>query len=234
MDGFSENWQDILIGFGVTVEMALVAGIIAFLLGSLLAALRVSPIPAGRAIGAIYVQLVRNTPLLLVMLISTFALPILGVKPEINMNAWFGLADRHTLLDFDFFFLSASVALGLYTASFVCEAVRSGINAIPLGQAEAARSVGMTFTQTLRHIVLPQAIRTVVPPLTSIYIAMTKNTSVAVGVGVTEATFQMKKLNNDYSNEIVLNFIGFAVGYMILVAIISSIGSALERRMAVA
>lgn len=231
MTGFRDNWTDILIGFGVTVEMAIIGGLVALVVGALLAALRVSPIPVGRAIGATYVWLVRNTPLLLIMLIGTFMLPALGIKPEINLNAWLGLNDRHKLLDFDFFFLSATVALGLYTASFICEALRSGINAIPLGQAEAARSIGMTFDQTLRHVILPQAFRTVIPPLTSIYIAMTKNSSVAAGVGVTEATFQMRKLNNDYSSEIVLNFVGFAVGYMILVAVISTAGSRIERKL---
>jgi glutamate transport system permease protein len=85
----------------------------------------------------------------------------------------------------------------------------------------------------LRLVVLPQAYRAVIPPLTSTMIAMTKNTSVAAGVGVTEATYQMRKLNNDHSDQIVMIFIGFAIGYMILVAVISAVGTLLERRAAV-
>ena len=233
MDALRDNWRDVLTAFGVTVEMCLLAGVIAMVVGFFLAALRVSPVPIGRAIGAAYVRLVRNTPLLLIMLIVAFLLPVLDIRPEFNLNSWFGLGTHHRLLDFNVFFVFATVALGLYTASFVCEAVRSGINSIPVGQAEAARSVGMTFTQTLWLVVLPQAYRAVIPPLTSTMIAMTKNSSVAAGVGVTEAANQMAKLNNDHSDQIVSIFVGFAIGYMILVALISGAGSLLERRAAV-
>lgn len=233
MDAIRDNWSDVLIAFGLTIEMTVLAGIIAIVVGFVLGALRVSPVPVGRAIAALYVRLVRNTPLLVIMFIVVFGLPELDLRPEFNLNSWFGLETQHRLLDFNVFFVFATVALGLYTASFVCEAVRSGINSIPLGQAEAARSVGMSFGQTLRLVVLPQAYRAVIPPLTSTMIAMTKNTSVAAGVGVTEATYQMRKLNNDHSDQIVMIFIGFAVGYMILVAIISAVGTLLERRAAV-
>jgi len=233
MDAIRDNWSEVLTAFGVTIEMSVLAAIIALVVGFLLAALRVSPIPVGRAIGTAYVQLVRNTPLLLIMLIVAFGLPELDLRPELNLNSWFGLETRHALLSFDVFFIFATIALGLYTASFVCEAVRSGINSIPLGQAEAARSVGMTFGQTLLQVVLPQAYRAVIPPLTSTMIAMTKNSSVAAGVGVTEATFAMRKLTNDHADQIVSIFIGFAIGYMVLVALISAAGNFLERRAAV-
>jgi glutamate transport system permease protein len=233
MDAIRDNWREVLTAFGVTIEMSVLAAIIALVVGFVLAALRVSPIPVGRGIGAAYVQLVRNTPLLLIMLIVAFGLPELDLRPELNLNSWFGLETRHALLSFDVFFIFATVALGLYTASFVCEAVRSGINSIPLGQAEAARSVGMTFGQTLLQVVLPQAYRAVIPPLTSTMIAMTKNSSVAAGVGVTEATFQMRKLTNDHADQILAIFIGFAIGYMVLVALISAAGNLLERRAAV-
>jgi glutamate transport system permease protein len=223
---FTENWQEILTAFGVTIEMVIVAGVIAFVVGSIMAALRVSPIPLGRAVGSLYVRIIRNTPLLLIMLIFVFGLPELDIRPEVRSDT--------ELLDFNVFFIFATTALGLYTAAFVCEALRSGINAIPLGQAEAARSIGMTFGQTLRNVILPQSFRTVVPPLASAMIAMTKNSSVALGVGVTEATFVMKKLTNDYPTELFAIFIGFAIGYMILVALISLVASIIERRLAVA
>ncbi len=226
MTAFTENWQEILTAFGVTIEMVIVAGLIAFVVGSIMAALRVSPIPLGRAIGSLYVRIIRNTPLLLIMLIFVFGLPELEIRPEVRSDT--------ELLDFNVFFIFATTALGLYTAAFVCEALRSGINAIPLGQAEAARSIGMTFGQTLRNVILPQSFRTVVPPLASAMIAMTKNSSVALGVGVTEATFVMKKLTNDYPTELFAIFIGFAIGYMILVALISLVASIIERRLAVA
>jgi glutamate transport system permease protein len=233
MDAIRDNWHDVLLAFGLTVEICILAGVIALVVGFVLGALRVSPVPVGRALAGVYVRLVRNTPLLLIMLISTFMLPVLGFRPKLNLNSLFGVEKHNRLLDLDFFVLSATAALGLYTAAFVCEAVRSGINAIPVGQAEAARSIGMTFGQTLRLVVLPQAYRAVIPPLTSIMIAMTKNSSVAAGVGVTEAAFQMRKLNNEHSDQIVMIFVGFAIGYIILVLLISAVGSLLERRAAV-
>ena len=207
--------------------MILIAGVIAILVGSVMAGLRVGPIKLGRAIGTFYVYTVRNTPLLLIMLITAFGVPELDIRPEVSL----GSAD---LLQFNVFFIFATTALGLYTGAFICEALRSGINAIPLGQAEAARSIGMSFTQTLRMVILPQAFRTVIPPIASALIAMTKNSSVASGVGVAEATFQMRKLVNDNPLDLYTLFIGFALGYMLIVAVISGVATVLERRLAVA
>jgi len=177
---------------------------------------------------------VRNTPLLLIMFIFVFGLPELGIRPEVDLNQVFGIDPPIALLNFNVFYVFATTALGVYTASFVCEAVRSGINSIPAGQAEAARSVGMTFGQTLRQVIMPQAFRAVVPPVASALIAMTKNSSVAAGVGVTEATYQMRKLINDNGSELLGIFVGFALGYMFLVALISLTASRLERKMKVA
>lgn len=227
MDVFRENWHEILQGFGVTIEMVLIAGVIALVVGSLMAGLRVSPIALGRTIGSAYVYTVRNTPLLVIMLLFAFGIPNLDIRPEIRLG-------DAALLNFNVFFILATTALGLYTGAFVCEALRSGINAIPLGQAEAARSIGMTFAQTLREVILPQAFRTVLPPLASALIAMTKNTSVALAVGVTEATYVMKKLNNDNPTSLYAIFVGFALGYMLLVSIIALTSSLIERKVRVA
>ena len=234
MDVFTENRGEVLTAFGVTVEIVVLAGILAMAVGTVLAGLRVSPIPLGRAFGTGYVYVVRNTPLLLIMFLFVFGLPELGIRPEVDLNAWLGLDTRQDLLTFNVFFLFATAALGLYTAAFVCEAIRSGINAVDVGQAEAARSVGMTFGQTLRLIVLPQAFRAVIPPLASTLIAMTKNSSVAVAVGVTELTFLSKKYANDNADQLWTIFIGIALFYIFLVAIISTTATFLERRLAVA
>ena len=228
MDVFIENIDQVLTAFGRTIEMMLMAGFLALVLGFILAGLRVSPIPLGRFVGTAYVNLVRNTPLLLIMLIFVFGLPELGIVPTLNLNDLFGTS--FSLLNFNSFMIFATAALAIYTASFVCEAVRSGINSVSVGQAEAARSVGMTFGQTLQLVVLPQAFRAVIPPLASTLIAMTKNTSVAAAVGVTEATFLMKKLSNDNADKLFAIFIGFAVGYMALVFAIAGIAHLLERK----
>lgn len=234
MDTLIENSDQVLLAFGRTIEMVLMAGLLGLVVGFFLAALRVSPIPLGRAFGAAYVNTVRNTPLLLIMFIFVFALPELDIRPELDFNDLFGIDDPLRLLQFNVFYVFSTTALGLYTASFICEALRSGINSIPVGQAEAARSVGMTFSQTLRLVILPQAFRAVVPPVASALIAMTKNSSVAAGVGVAEATSVMRKLSNDNASDLWALFFGFALGYMVLVAIIAAVSSVLERRMKVA
>ncbi|HEU4512779.1 MAG TPA: amino acid ABC transporter permease [Nocardioidaceae bacterium] len=232
MNVFIENSEQFFTAFGRTIEMMIMAGVLALVLGFVLAALRVSPIPLGRLVGTAYVNVVRNTPLLLIMLIFVFGLPELGVNPSLNLNTLFGT--RLPLLSFNAFYIFATTALGIYTAAFVCEAVRSGINSIAVGQAEAARSVGMTFGQTLQLVVMPQAFRAVIPPLASTLIAMTKNSSVAAAVGVTEATFLMKKLINDNADQLLVIFLGFAAGYMVLVFAISGVAHILERKTKVA
>jgi len=227
VEWFTDNTDDIIRAFTFTVEMVAIAGLIALVVGSLMAALRVSPIPLARGIGTFYVYTVRNTPLLLVMLLFAFGLPNLGIRPEVSLGA----AD---VLRFNVFFVLATAALGLYTAAFVCEALRSGINSIPLGQAEAARAIGLPFGQTLRLVILPQAFRAVVQPVASALIAMIKNSAIAVGVGVTEMGFMMKKLTNDYPSSIWEIFIAFALAYMFLVAIVAVVAAVLERKFRVA
>ena len=234
MDTLIENADQLLVAFGRTIEMVLMAGVLAMVVGFLLAAMRVSPITLARGFGTAYVNTVRNTPLLVIMFIFVFGLPELDIRPELDFNEILGIDDPVRLLQFNVFYVFATVALGLYTASFVCEALRSGINSIPVGQAEAARSVGMTFGQTLRLVILPQAFRAVIPPLTSALIAMTKNSSVAAAVGVAELTSLMRKLVNDNGSDLWAIFFGVALFYMALVAVIAGVSILLERRMKVA
>lgn len=185
----------------------------ALALGVVLACLRVSPVPVLRAVGTSYVNVFRNIPLVVLFLITTQGLPELGVSLS--------------------FFVLAVIALGTYTAAFVCEAMRSGINAVEVGQVEAARSVGMTFTQTLRLIVLPQATRSVIPLLANILIALTKNTAIAEAFGITEATYQLDSLIRDFPGALYALFFGIAAGYVVIVFTISGAASVLERRLAV-
>lgn len=211
-----DHFPEILDGFVKTLWLLVFSGAIAAVLGTFVVAMRVSPISILRFAGASYVNVFRNTPLLLILLILVFAAPDLGFSYDVNNY-------------FNFFFVSATVGLGLYAAAFVCEALRSGVNSIPLGQAEAARSIGMTFSQSMGSVILPQAFRAVIPPLTSTYIALAKNTSVAIAIGVTEASFIMKKLNADNAAARWPIFFGFALGYIIIVAVIASVGSLAER-----
>jgi glutamate transport system permease protein len=211
----SELGSRLVEGFSLTLQLLAWSLVIATVLGTLLAAMRVSPIPPLRAFGTSYVNVFRNSPLVVLFLIAVVTLPALGLLR-------------------DSFFWRAVVALSVYSAAFVCEVVRSGVNTVQSGQAEAARSIGMTFSQTLGLIVLPQAFRAVIPPLASVYIALAKNTSVAAAFGITEATYQLSDLIEDFPGSLYFNFFGIAGGYIVIVLAISGIAALIERRVAVA
>jgi glutamate transport system permease protein len=163
----TDNWSLFLHAFGITLRLLALSALGSLVLGTVLAAFRVAPSSALRAFGTAYVTVLRNTPLTLIFVFVSFGFPYL----QVNFS----------------FFAFAVIALTVYTAAFVCEAVRSGINTVPTGQAEAARGIGMSFGQTLGLIVLPQAFRAVVPPLFSLLIALTKNTTIASGFAVADA-----------------------------------------------
>lgn len=201
-------------GFWVTLKLLGWSMLFATLLGTLLGAMRVSPVAPLRFAGTTYVNIFRNTPLVVLFLIAVVGLPGVGISPD--------------------FFWRAVIALSAYTAAFVCECIRAGVNTVDPGQAEAARSIGMGFGSSLRHVVLPQAFRAVIPPLVSVYIALAKNTSVAAAFGVTEATYQLSGLIEDFPGSLWLNFAGIALGYILIVAVLSSTASTFERRLAVA
>src|SRR4051812_38078941 len=181
MDALLDNSDRILEGFWLTIKLTAVSTVGSLLLGVLLAAMRVSPVPIMRRSAGTYVTVLRNTPLTLVLFFCAFGL-----------GANLGLTFSDTITTNAFWL--AVLGLIAYTSAFVCEAVRSGINTIPVGQAEAARSIGLTFGQTLRLVVLPQAIRTVIAPIGSVLIALTKNTTIAATVGVAEAAVVMREL----------------------------------------
>jgi glutamate transport system permease protein len=209
----TDNWELYRDGFTTTIKLFLIAAVGSLALGTVLGAMRVSPIPVLRAFGASYVNIVRNTPLTLVFAFLVFAVP----KLDVNIS----------------YFTGAIVALIVYTAAFVCEVVRSGINTVPPGQAEAARAMGMTFDQVLGTIVLPQAFRAMVPPLMSVMIAMLKNTTIAAGFSVLEAgaipSYMAERGEPQFA---VLLWI--TIGFLILIIPLVLLQRFLERRWAVA
>jgi len=200
--------------FAGTVRLFLVAAVGSLVGGGLLAAMRVSPVPILRAFGTGYVNVVRNTPLTLVFFFFAFAYP------------------RLEIVDLSFF-VRACVALIVYTSAFVCEVIRSGVNTVPVGQAEASRALGFTFGQTLSMIVLPQALRSVVPPLTSIEIALLKNTTIAAGFSVFEAGGIYQNLSERGYN-VLVGLLWVALGFLILVIPLTLLQRRLERRWSVA
>jgi glutamate transport system permease protein len=227
VDAVLDSLPEAFKAFGYTVLLFLVSGVFSLLGGTLLVAMRVGPIAVLNKAAAVYVTLVRNTPLLAVFFFFSFAAPKLGLN--------FKWVDVHIgTFDFTSFFSTSVVALTLYTSTFVCEALRSGVNAVPLGQAEAARAIGLTFAGVMRQVVLPQAVRASVPPVASTMIALLKNTSVAAVFGVIEAASQMKILTNNNADERWGIFIAFALGYVVLVELISLVAGTFERRWRIA
>lgn len=203
-------------GFLATLSLTVVSGLASLVLGTVLAAFRVSPIGPLRTFGTVYVEVVRNTPLTLMFFFWVFVAPSFGfVFPELG-------------------FWPAVVSLGLYTSAFVCEALRSGVNSVGVGQAEAARSVGMSFWQTLVNIVLPQAWRSAIPPLISVLIALAKNTSIAAGFAFTELVAISQRLANRYPADVIEVIIGVALMYLIITIPLGILASTIERKVAFA
>jgi glutamate transport system permease protein len=195
---------DLLGAFWATVQLTVYSAIGSLIWGTLLAGMRVGPVPLMRTFGTAYVNFVRNIPLTVIILFSSLGLnQTLGVKLG-------GGEDFDTIN-----FRLAVLGLIVYTSAFVCEALRSGINTVPLGQAEAARALGLNFGQVLQLIVLPQAFRAAVNPLANVLIALTKNTTVAAVIGVAEASLLMNEM---IENEAQLVLIGavFAFGFVCL------------------
>ncbi|MEO6412745.1 MAG: amino acid ABC transporter permease [Pedococcus sp.] len=210
----------LLSAFGSTVLLAALSAIGALVLGTLVAVLRVSPVRVLQLLGTWYVNVFRNTPLTLLMVSSilgaTFILGINLDPTSIKGNA----------------FRWAVVMLSIYHGAFVCEALRSGVNTIPDGQAEAARSMGLTFGQSMRHVLLPQAFRGAIAPLGSVLIALIKNTTVAAVIGVSEAANLMQvTIENEGSGLSI--FLIFALGFVILTLPLGLWLTSLSRRLAV-
>ncbi|WP_121253628.1 amino acid ABC transporter permease [Nocardioides ferulae] len=228
MEAVFSDFDEYLKAFGLTLLLFVVSGAASLVLGLFLAALRVGPVSIMRRAAALYVIMFRNTPLLMIFVFMMFAMPRLGVTflfvEEVRIGDWNPSA----------FFTRASLALTLYTSAFVCEAFRSGINAVPLGQAEAARSIGLTFGQSMRLVVLPQAGRAVIPPLTSVQVALLKNTSVAAAFGMAEAAYYMRTSLNNHADQRPEIFLMIAIGYVVLVELVTLSSYALERRWKVA
>ena len=209
MSVVTDNLGFLLGGLLVTLELTVLGFIGALLLGTVLAVFRVSPVAPLRWVGAVYVEVLRNMPLLTLLILVVFGLPDLGIT--------FSL------------FTSAALCMAAFGAAFVCEAVRGGINTVPVGQAEAARSLGFTFTQSLRYVILPPAFRTMVQPLVNIFIGVVLGSSLASAVGVSELTNRTQVLNLQSAEAVVLFLVSGAI-YLAIALLGGAAGGALERR----
>jgi glutamate transport system permease protein len=208
----THHWEIFRDGFASTIELFAISAAGSLVFGAALGAMRVCPVPTLRAFGAGYVNVVRNTPLTLIFAFGVFGAP----KLQVGLD----------------YFPTACVALTAYTSAFVCEVVRAGVNTVPVGQAEAARALGLTFSQTLRSVVLPQAVRSIVPPLMSVVIALLKNTTIAAGFSVLEAGAVSAYLAEQDEPRLGV-LIWITIGFLVLIAPLAALQRHLERRWAV-
>ncbi|MBL1103445.1 amino acid ABC transporter permease [Streptomyces sp. 5-8] len=213
MKVLTDNLSTYVEGFLGTLELTVYSSLLALALGFVMASFRVAPVGSLRIFGTVWVTVLRNTPLTLLFFAVLLGLPRFGL-----------------VLPFEVF---AVLALGCYTSAFICEALRSGINTVPTGQGEAARSLGMTFGQTLSLVVLPQAFRSVIPPVGSTLIALAKNSAIAGAFSVTELLGTYKTLG-ELGYNVVWTFVWIAVGYLAITLAISALFHVLEQKFGVA
>ena len=215
MNVILDNVPALLSGFEMTLKLTLVSGAVALVVGLFLAALRVSPLTPLRGLATTYVELLRNTPLTLVFFFLVFVAPQFGILAPLG-------------------FWTAVLALSAYTSAFVCEAIRSGITSVHLGQAEAARAIGLTFGQSLSLVILPQAVRTVIPPLINVFIALAKNTSVAAGFGTVELMATGRRIATANPAENIAVLVGVALFYLAITIPAGILAGVVERKVAFA
>jgi glutamate transport system permease protein len=199
---------------GNTLTIFLGGAVLALVIGLIVGAMRVSPIPIARGVGTVYVNLIRNTPLTLVFFFFIFGYPQLGL-PKLSTT------------------ILAILAIGIYTATYVAEVLRAGINTVPVGQAEAARAIGLPFGQVMTLVVLPQAFRSVVPPMMSVFIALLKNTTVAAGFSVLDLGAIRSYLSERGENALVV-LLWVAVIFVALVLLLSWLQRYLENKWRIA
>ena len=215
---------DVLAAFWMTVYLAFFAAIGSLLIGTVLAVMRVSPVGVLRGLGAFYVNTVRNTPLTLILLFCVLGVLYVLQVPLAPTDSPTSVRDNAIRW--------AIVGLSVYHAAFVCEALRSGVNTVDRGQAEAARAIGLTFPQSMREVIPPQAFRGAIAPLGSVLIALIKNTTVASIIGVAEASGLMKTIIENETASVTV-FLVFAIGFVILTLPVGVLFTSLSRRLAV-
>ncbi|WEV58334.1 ABC transporter permease subunit [Bifidobacterium sp. ESL0728] len=207
--------------FLVNIELTLWSALFSLILGVILLMMRISPISSLRTVAGAYVEFFKNMPLTIIMVFM-----VLGAFAQLKLTFSNSFATN--------FFWLAVTGLSLYTAAFVCESLRSGINTVPLGQAEAARALGLNFMQSATQIILPQAFRGSVAPLGNTLIALLKNSTVAAAASVaTETSSLMSEMIEFHANSIIAIFLIFAFGYVILIIPIGALTTFLSNKLAV-
>ncbi len=207
-----DNLDTFTMALGVTLLLSLLSFAGAFLVGAALAAARVSPVPPLRQAATLLTELFRNIPLVVLLFLLYFGIP----KIDIRFSP----------------FITAVIGMSLYTGAYMGETIRSGINSVAVGQAEAARSLGLGFGQVLGIVVLPQALRTVVQPIGNLFSAHAKNTAIAASISVKDLTYQANKLGQENA-EAVTTLLAVGMVYVVLLLGAGYGFAVLERRTAI-
>ncbi|TCP47328.1 glutamate transport system permease protein [Tamaricihabitans halophyticus] len=208
MDDLLKALPGLLEGLGVTLYLSIPAFLLAMVLGSMMAIFRVSRVRSLEVLGTLYVEGVRNSPLLLILLLLVFGLPDVGILLPLE--------------------LAVIIGLGLYSGTFVCEAVRSGINGVDVGMVEAARASGLTTRHVISEVLLPVALRTMIPPLATVFITTVLSSALAAAVGVTELTGATRVYNLVAAQPFVAFGIA-AAGYLLINLLIGWASAKSER-----
>lgn len=210
-DAFSwMNLNFLLDGLTVTIEVSVISIVFSFIIGGLLGILRFADIPVFSKILGVVIDIVRNLPLLLIIFFTYFALPQIGIKFDI--------------------FWSAVVALTIFESAMLSEIFRAGLNAVPKGQMEAGLSTGLTYVETMRSIILPQAIKSMIPALVSQLISLIKDTSLAVIISLPELTHNAKIIYGQNEAYVIPMFIIMTVMYFVVCYALSLFSKYMERR----
>lgn len=212
MEALLDNSDLILGALGTTLFITVVSAVGALVVGVLATVARISPVRILRTTASLYVQYFLNVPLLALLLLAVFALPDAGLLMPL----------RTTVI----------VVLVVYEGAYVAEAVRSGVNTVPPGQLEAARALGLRFSQVVRKILVPQALRAVVQPLGNVLIALLMNTALAATVGVVELTSAANRVNNVVAQPIAI-YVAVGLIYMVLALSIGFAAGRLEKKVAI-
>ncbi|MED5019999.1 amino acid ABC transporter permease [Paenibacillus chibensis] len=204
-----DHWDRFLEGFLHTIEASAIALIGSFILGTIIAVMRISPVKPLNWLGTAYVEFIRNIPLLLVVFFFFLGLPSLGIPLD--------------------GFTSGTLGLMVYTASFIAESIRAGIQAVPTGQTEAARATGLTYLQTMTSIVLPQAVKIVLPSISNQFINLVKNSSILAVVAGLDLMYYADLINADTFMPLTVYTL-VALFYLVLTLPLSMAVHAMERR----
>jgi His/Glu/Gln/Arg/opine family amino acid ABC transporter permease subunit len=206
----SEYWPMFLRGVEMTVFLTVTSALLAFFIGAIVAVMRIGPIPPLRAVASVYIEIMRAIPLLALIILFLVGLPKVGVFYSTT--------------------ITAILTLGIYTGAYVAEALRAGFRTVPKGQIEAARALGMTFGKMFKNVLLPQSIRSVIPPMGNLLVSNIKATALAGAVGVQEIYWVASRVNFDSARSLAV-FMLAALCYLAIALPTGFLWNKLEVRM---